>query len=122
MYLDALDLTTPATRGGAQPSAGTALDRLKELFYRALADFRARRYRRAIITWERIRHLPGAPANVVAACLFNIGAANLRLRRFATAVIYFETYVGRTGISDRDRTDAQRRLNAAKRRIGIATP
>jgi hypothetical protein len=59
---------------------------------------------------------------VVAACLFNIGAANLRLRRFATAVIYFETYVESPDIADRDRTGAQRLLNTAKRGAGIATP
>jgi tetratricopeptide (TPR) repeat protein len=98
------------------------LDRLRTLFDQATSYYRARRYRRAIIAWERIRHLPGVPRNVVDACLYNVAAANLKLQRFATALIYFETYIASPATSDRDRNKAKARLNSTMRRLSIATP
>jgi hypothetical protein len=107
------------TRLRARPQATEAPQRAKQLFNSAMSHYRARRYARAIILWERVRHLPGVPPNLKAACLYNVGQANMRLRRFATAIIYFETYIADTGISEKDRADAQARLDAAKRRLGI---
>jgi hypothetical protein len=107
------------TRLRARQQATEAPERAKQLFNSAMDHYRARRYPRAIILWERVRHLPGVPANLKAACLYNVGQANMRLRRFATAMIYFETYIAGSGVSDKDRADAQARLDAAKRRLGI---
>jgi hypothetical protein len=107
------------TRLRARQQATEAPERAKQLFNGAMDHYRARRYPRAIILWERVRHLPGVPENLKAACLYNVGQANMRLRRFATAMIYFETYIAGSGVSDKDRADAQARLDAAKRRLGI---
>jgi hypothetical protein len=105
-----------------QPSTAVPKDRVRRLFHRAMGDYRARRYRRAIIAWEQVRHLSGMAPNVAAACLYNIAAANLKLRRFATALIYLETYIASPAISDRDRRDARARLSATKRRLGMSAP
>jgi outer membrane protein assembly factor BamD (BamD/ComL family) len=107
------------TRLRPRQQATEVPERARQLFNSAMSHYRARRYARAIILWERVRHLPGVPPNLKAACLYNVGQANMRLRRFATAMIYFETYIADTGISEKDRADAQARLDAAKRRLGI---
>jgi hypothetical protein len=107
------------TRLRPRQQATEAPERARQLFKSAMSHYRARRYARAIILWERVRHLPGVPPNLKAACLYNVGQANMRLHRVATAMIYFETYISGTGISEKDRADAQARLDAAKRRLGI---
>jgi hypothetical protein len=92
---------------------------VRRLFENATAAFNARNYGRAIIFYEKARHQQGVPEKIKKACLYNIGLANLRLHRFATAIIYFESYLGRAGISNCDRMMAQHRLLKAKRKIGV---
>lgn len=92
---------------------------VRRLFENATAAFDSRNYGRAIILYEKARQQSGVPEKIKEACLYNIGLANVRLQRFATAIVYFENYLGRTGISDCDRMMAQHRLLKAKRRIGV---
>ena len=84
-----------------------------------MAAYNSRNYGRAIVLYEKVRQQRDAPEVVKSACLYNIGYANIKLRRFATAIIYFETYIGRPDITDCERMMAQYRLVEAKRRIGV---
>jgi len=99
--------------------AVASVDRARQLFNRAQEYYQRRSYRKAIILYERARQLAGTPDSAKRACLYNIGMANLKLRRFATAIIYFETFLQSPGITEKDRADAQRRLSEAKRGAGV---
>jgi tetratricopeptide (TPR) repeat protein len=77
------------------------IEQARQLFERARRFYNARAYRKAIILFEQARHTPGVPR--LEALLYNIGMANLRLRRFATAIIYFENYLASSAISQEDR-------------------
>lgn len=102
---------------GSFGEAPSTLEQARQLFNRAERFFKAGAYRRAIILYERVRHMPDVPRPE--ALLFNIGLANMKLRRFATAIIYFENFLASPRISESDRKRAQQRLNEARRGIGI---
>jgi outer membrane protein assembly factor BamD (BamD/ComL family) len=91
----------------------------KELFQAALKQYRAKNYIQAIILWERVRNLPKVTDVVKRSCLFNIGQANLKLKRPATSILYFERYLASTGLTDDERKEATSKMNEAKRRISI---
>lgn len=103
----------------AQPPTAPAvpLDRVRKLFDNAMQQHEKGRYRQAIIAFERIRQMRGLPTSFYTHALFNIGQANLRLSRFATAIIYFEQYVRAEGA---DVEVGRRRLAEAQR--GAGTP
>lgn len=96
----------------------TPANQARAVFARAERLFKARAYRKAIILFERVRHMPGVPNPE--RLLYNIGLANLKLRRFATAIIYFESFLAHPSISDGDRERAQEKLNEAKRGAGVS--
>jgi tetratricopeptide (TPR) repeat protein len=109
-----------AQRGAGVPAAGEpSPDRLRQLFEQAAGFFQAGQYRQAIITFERVRQTAGVPAEVRRDSVYNIGMANLRLSRFATALIYFEEYL-RTGGANVE--DGHVRLAEAQRGAGISPP
>ncbi|HEY9076524.1 MAG TPA: tetratricopeptide repeat protein [Anaerolineaceae bacterium] len=113
---------TEGGAGGANVSSGAGgesaagLQVLRDTFYSALADYRGGNYGRAIAKFERIRSARGASEEVRQAVVYNIGMCMLRMRRYATAVFYFEQYLNMGG-SDRER--GEQRLDEAKRGAGI---
>jgi tetratricopeptide (TPR) repeat protein len=96
------------------------VEQARQKFERAQSYYQAKDYRKAIVLFERVRQMAGLSPNVYRACLFNIGQANLKLRRFATAILYFETYLQSQEISDKDRKWAQGLLEDAKRGAGVS--
>jgi outer membrane protein assembly factor BamD (BamD/ComL family) len=92
---------------------------VEQKFRAAAQQYKVKNYITAIILFERVRNMPAASAEVKRDCLYNIGMANLRLKRPATAVLYFERYLASSGLSEADRRGAEERLNEAKRRTGI---
>jgi Tfp pilus assembly protein PilF len=65
-------------------------DRTADLYQRG-------QYRQAILLFEQLRHAPGVPDSAKLAMLFDIGMCNLKLNRYATAIIYFEQYLAMPG-------------------------
>lgn len=92
---------------------------VRRLFENATAAFGSRNYRKAIMLYEKARQQSGVPEKIKEACLFNIGLANVRLKRFATAIIYFENFLSRAGAGNCDRMMARHYLSEAKRRLGV---
>jgi len=90
----------------------------RELFTRAQAFYQVGQYRQAIIHFERCRQISGMPASAKRDMLYNIGVSNLRLRRFATAIFYFEQYLSMPGA---DEESAREHLQEAQRGAGIST-
>jgi outer membrane protein OmpA-like peptidoglycan-associated protein len=72
-------------------------DEGRGLFDIARQQFDAGQYSQALVTFERVREVGGAPERVRRDCTYNIGLCNLRLRRFATATLYFEQYLAMSG-------------------------
>lgn len=103
----------------AELGQATAADPVEQKFRAAAQQYKVKNYTTAIILFERVRNMPAATEEVKRDCLYNIGMANLRLKRPATAVLYFERYLASSGLSEADRTGAQARLEEAKRRTGI---
>lgn len=81
-----------AERNATQGDAAAQL-----LFRLAVASFQARDYRRAIILFERVRHLARVADPHHPPMWFNIGVANFQLGRYGTALTYFEQYLARGG-------------------------
>ncbi len=100
-----------------QPDA--QIEKARQKFEIAEAYFRRKDFRKAIVMYERVRQMPGLPQQVYRACLFNIGQANIKLRRYATAILYFETYLQSNEISDKNRKWAQGLLEDARRGAGV---
>lgn len=94
----------------------TPADRARRLFDRASDLYTRREFRRAIILFERVRNMPGAPESTKTACLYNAGVANLELGRFNTAIFYFEAYVG---MADANVVRGRGHLAEARRRAGL---
>lgn len=92
------------------------VERQKEMFLKAEDLYVRGQFRQAIVRFERVRQLPGISADVARDCLWNIGVCNLRLRRFATAIIYFEKYKRMSGA---DLAGANAHLREAKIGAGI---
>ena len=91
----------------------------RRLFDEASAYFTRGDYRRAIIRFERLRQTPGLEDAIVRDVLYNIGVCNLRLERFATAIIYLEQYLTLPGAVE---ADGAARLAEARRGAGVAEP
>ena len=104
------DASAPPPDGAAVPA-----ERAREMFNQAQELFARGRYREAIIRFERVRQLPGQPPEVGRDVLYDIGMSNLKLGRFATAILYFEEYLTKEGA---DVDDGQARLTEAKRGLG----
>jgi outer membrane protein assembly factor BamD (BamD/ComL family) len=85
--------------------APLSMEQTREMFDEAVELYGNRQYRRAIIRFERVRQQPDIGEDVRRDCLYNIGQANLRLRRFATAIPYFEEYLTMPG-ADREGGEA----------------
>jgi outer membrane protein assembly factor BamD (BamD/ComL family) len=96
----------------AEASAAEA----RTTFEEATRLYEEGQYRRAIIRFERVRQTPGMSDEVRSACLYNIGRANLRLNRFATAIVYLEEYLTMPGA---DIEDAQVHLREARGGAGV---
>jgi tetratricopeptide (TPR) repeat protein len=67
------------------------------LFREGQRLFDAEDYPEAIAVWERARETAAATGVVNSGFLFNIGLANMRLERFATAIFFFEEYLEAPG-------------------------
>lgn len=76
-------------------------------------------FRQAIILFTKIRQLPGVSEEIISACMYNIGRANFRSGRYATAIPYFEEYIANPLVSEEDRAGALTQLAEARRRAGI---
>ncbi len=86
------------------------------LFREGQRLFDAEDYPEAIAVWERARETTGATGVVNSGFLFNIGLANMRLERFATAIFFFEEYLEDPG-PHADR--AREYLAEARSEIGV---
>jgi tetratricopeptide (TPR) repeat protein len=106
-----------AVEASQQPAA--QVERVRQKFDKAQGYYQAKDYRKAIVMFERVRQMAGLPKDAYRACLFNIGLANIKLRRFATAILYFETYLQSSQITEKDRKLVQRLLEKAKRGAGV---
>ena len=76
-------------------------------------------FRRAIIRFERARQMPGITEQSNGALLYNIGRANMRLHRYATAVYAFERYLETGGISAASAARGREMLARSQRGAGI---
>ena len=94
-------------------------ERARQLWNQASRYIQRGAYRRAIIRFERLRQLPGMTEVDKNKMLYNIGTANLRLRRFATAIFYFETYLKGPGINEQQKIDAEKWMQKAMQGAGI---
>lgn len=65
----------------------------RRLFQLAQERYEARDFRRAIILFERVRHLERLPDETRSMMLFNAGMSNFHLGRYATAQNYLEEYL-----------------------------
>jgi tetratricopeptide (TPR) repeat protein len=99
-------------------TAGPALEaeELRERFSEAQALYHAARYPQAIVAFQRIRSLPGVPDAVQRDCLWAMGMADLRLGRYATAILLFEHYMTMEGA---DVPGAEARLEQARSSAGL---
>jgi Tfp pilus assembly protein PilF len=70
----------------------------------------------AMVRFERVIQLPDVPENVRRSCLYNVGMANMRLQRFATAITFFEQYIAMPGADAEKGTE---KLLEAKRGAGV---
>jgi outer membrane protein OmpA-like peptidoglycan-associated protein len=104
-------------RQDTRTEAPVSLEQAEAMFDQAMALYEAGQYRRAIITFERVRQIEGLPEEVRRDCLYNIGMSNLRLERFATATIYFEQYLTMPGA---DLEGGERHLQEARQGAGTA--
>jgi tetratricopeptide (TPR) repeat protein len=100
---------------GRAAAAGGVMDQAKAVFREGVSLYRQGRFRAAIIRFERLRQMQGLPASVPRACLFNIGRCNLRLRRYATAIVYLEKYLSTPGA---DRGAGETLLGEARQGAG----
>ena len=75
--------------------------------------FNAGQYAAAIPRFERARQVPTLDAETYTMLMWNLAICNFRLERFATAVFYFEQYLG-AGISEADRIAAENYLQQAR--------
>ncbi len=105
---------SPAAEGSEQADAEA-----RQQFARAERSFAAGRYRQAIILMEDLRHHPSITGENEGRLLYNIGLSNLRLERYATAILYFERYLESEGA---DESAGQRHLELAQRRAGATRP
>src|SRR2546427_684280 len=79
--------------------------------------YKEHEYEKAIVLWERVRQMPGLPAEVQGPLIFNIGVADLRLKRYATAIKYLQDYLALPGGTRTE--DALDHLAEARRSAGI---
>jgi tetratricopeptide (TPR) repeat protein len=120
---DAAQLLSEGKRGAGIPTDEQTSKEYEpaaaeHMFVEGERFFRAGEYAKAIVLWERVRQLPGLPASVPAPLVFSMGVANLRLKRYATAIKYFEDYLAVPGTR---MDDAAEMLTEAKRAAGIPT-
>ncbi len=112
---------TDAKRGAGIPVEDQPAEKdpalAKRTFNQANDFFKSGDYASAIIYYERVRQMPGFDDDVHQSMLYNIGIANLRLRRFATAITYLEQYLAMPGGDKRD--FAEENLIDAKHGAGI---
>lgn len=106
----------PAEAADADP--GSQIAHLRQIWEAAGAQFVAGRFRQSIILFEKARQL--SDGQFESEAVYNIGKANLRLRRFSTAIIYFEQ-AHDLATSDEDRADVHELLNEARRSAGALT-
>ncbi|HEY7466172.1 MAG TPA: tetratricopeptide repeat protein, partial [Dehalococcoidia bacterium] len=117
---DAFDFLEEArSKAGVPADASYDPDEAERVFLDGEAQFNNGNFAMAIILWERVRQIPGAPDDVRNPILFNIGLANLRLQRYATAIKYFEDYLAIPGGSRED--DALDFLDEARTKAGVMT-
>ncbi|HEY7268835.1 MAG TPA: DUF4157 domain-containing protein, partial [Dehalococcoidia bacterium] len=107
-------LRGPATAEGA--GAALPVDQVKQMLQQGSALFSRGEIGEAIAAFEQLRQSPGVPDEVRAACVYNIGLCNLKAKRFATALFYFEQYRGAAGA---DTLRAGAAMNQARRGLGL---
>ena len=108
---------TEARRGAGVSERGVSEGTARSLHAQAQQAFNAGEYARALILWERARHMRGATDEQRAAFLLNIGLSNLRMERYGSAVAAFEEYLRTPGA---DREEGEDLL--ARARAGLGSP
>ncbi len=93
----------------------------RRIYEEGVAFYSAGQYRRAIIRFERTRQMPGITDEMNGPLLYNIGRANMRVRRYATAVYAFESYLETPGISAESAAQGRAMVVEAQRGAGIDT-
>ena len=106
-----------ARRGAGVSEGGVSERTARTLHARALEAFDAGEYARAVILWERARHMRGATDAQRAAFLLNVGLSNLRMERYGSAVAAFEGYLRMPGSDREEGEDA-----LARARAGVGSP
>jgi tetratricopeptide (TPR) repeat protein len=108
-----------ARAGAGVSETGVSERSARSLHERAQQAYEAGDFRRALILWERARHMRGATDELRASFLFNVGMCNLRLERFGSAVAVFEEYLRMPGA---DQEVGRARLERARAGAGSLTP
>lgn len=85
------------SRDGAGVPAEMSEEEQRQTFDEAQQYYVSGQFRKAIIRFERVRQAGSLVATSRAMLSFNIGRCNIRLRRFATAIPYFEEYIRSLG-------------------------
>ncbi len=106
-----------ARRGAGVSERGVSERTARSLHTRAREAFDAGDYARALILWERARHMRGATDAQRAAFLLNVGLSNLRMERFGSAVAALEEYLRMPGADREEGEDA-----LARARAGLGSP
>ena len=88
----------------------------KSIFDQAVNRYRKRRFKSAIIFFERVRQISGLKKESYPKMLFNIGVSNVKLKRYATAIIYFEKYLEDGG---EDKEGSQKNLTFLREKLRI---
>ena len=103
--------TTAENRPESSEAGPTSRDRLQ----RAERQFSHGDYRSAMYLFEQARQGSNLSASDNADILYNLGMCNLRMRRYGTAITYFEQYLQQNPGNE----EAMRHLETAQRRVGI---
>jgi len=106
-----------AQRGAGVSERGVSVGTARSLHAQAQAAFDAGEYARALVLWERGRHMRGASDAQRAAFLHNVGLANLRMERYGSAVAVFEEYLRMPGANREEGEDM-----LARARAGLGSP
>lgn len=85
------------SRDGAGVPAEMSEEEQRQTFEDAEQYYASSQFRKAIVRFERVRQAGNLGAASRAILSFNIGLCNIRLRRFATAIPYFEEYIRSLG-------------------------
>ncbi len=98
--------------GRSKISAGESSRRFKK----ANSLVRAKKYRRAIVAYEKLLNQPGLPEYVRASALLNAGICNYRIGRYPAAIMYYQQHLASTYARKKKGTYL---MNKAKRKMGL---